>query len=225
MTTSRSAWSWRPRAIPAPTPKGSEIKGLDAAASDPDVEIFHAGTKRDGGRILADGGRVLGVTARGATSARRGAAPTRRSTRSTGRTASAAATSAGAPWRVRRSNGRAELAFASDNVVSLRVARGDESVTTQLLFHPGTRARRQRAGALLSARTAKRSRASRSSDTTPCGASCGPTTKSRELSLPVFDGGVRPDLEVAFWRADRLDRRHERAEPGRTRRNDTPTKP
>jgi phosphoribosylamine--glycine ligase len=43
---------------------GSEIKGLDAAASDPDVQIFHAGTRRDGARILADGGRVLGVTAR-----------------------------------------------------------------------------------------------------------------------------------------------------------------
>ena len=45
--------------------KGTEIKGLDAAASDPDVQIFHAGTKRDGSRILADGGRVLGVTAKG----------------------------------------------------------------------------------------------------------------------------------------------------------------
>jgi phosphoribosylamine--glycine ligase len=43
--------------------RGSEISGLDAAASDPDVKIFHAGTKRDGGRVLADGGRVLGVTA------------------------------------------------------------------------------------------------------------------------------------------------------------------
>ena len=29
------------------------------------MQIFHAGTKRDGARILADGGRVLGVTARG----------------------------------------------------------------------------------------------------------------------------------------------------------------
>jgi len=30
------------------------------------VKIFHAGTKREGGRLIADGGRVLGVTARGA---------------------------------------------------------------------------------------------------------------------------------------------------------------
>jgi phosphoribosylamine--glycine ligase len=29
------------------------------------VKIFHAGTKRDGARLLADGGRVLGVTALG----------------------------------------------------------------------------------------------------------------------------------------------------------------
>jgi phosphoribosylamine--glycine ligase len=29
------------------------------------VEIFHAGTRRDGDRLLAQGGRVLNVTARG----------------------------------------------------------------------------------------------------------------------------------------------------------------
>jgi phosphoribosylamine--glycine ligase len=28
--------------------------------------VFHAGTKRDGQRLLTSGGRVLGVTARGA---------------------------------------------------------------------------------------------------------------------------------------------------------------
>jgi phosphoribosylamine--glycine ligase len=53
------------KGYPGAYARGSEIKGLDAAASDPDVEIFHAGTKSEGGRILADGGRVLGVTARG----------------------------------------------------------------------------------------------------------------------------------------------------------------
>jgi phosphoribosylamine--glycine ligase len=45
--------------------RGSEIRGLEAAASEPEVKIFHAGTKRDGERLLADGGRVLGVTALG----------------------------------------------------------------------------------------------------------------------------------------------------------------
>ena len=45
--------------------RGTEIRGLDAAGSDAEVKIFHAGTKRDGDRILADGGRVLGVTALG----------------------------------------------------------------------------------------------------------------------------------------------------------------
>jgi phosphoribosylamine---glycine ligase len=54
------------RGYPGAYAKGSEIKGLEAAAADPAVEIFHAGTRRDGNRILADGGRVLGVTARGA---------------------------------------------------------------------------------------------------------------------------------------------------------------
>jgi phosphoribosylamine--glycine ligase len=45
--------------------RGSEIRGLDAASGDPDVKIFHAGTRREGDRIIADGGRVLGVTATG----------------------------------------------------------------------------------------------------------------------------------------------------------------
>ena len=47
--------------------KGSTIEGLDAAAQIEDVEIFHAGTKADGRRIVANGGRVLNVSARGKT--------------------------------------------------------------------------------------------------------------------------------------------------------------
>jgi len=46
--------------------RGGEIRGLDRAAADPEVKIFHAGTKRDGERLIANGGRVLGITARGA---------------------------------------------------------------------------------------------------------------------------------------------------------------
>ncbi len=42
---------------------GSEIRGLDRADAMAGVTVFHAGTKRDGTRILAHGGRVLGVTA------------------------------------------------------------------------------------------------------------------------------------------------------------------
>ena len=53
------------KGYPGAYEKGSEIKGLTDAAADPEVEIFHAGTKREGDRILANGGRVLGVTARG----------------------------------------------------------------------------------------------------------------------------------------------------------------
>jgi phosphoribosylamine--glycine ligase len=45
--------------------RGSEIRGLAAAANDPKVKIFHAGTRSDGTRLIADGGRVLGVTALG----------------------------------------------------------------------------------------------------------------------------------------------------------------
>jgi phosphoribosylamine--glycine ligase len=50
--------------------KGTEIRGLEAleAEEDPDGPVvFHAGTAREGGRVLAVGGRVLGVTALGAT--------------------------------------------------------------------------------------------------------------------------------------------------------------
>ena len=51
---------------PGEPQRGSEIRGLDAATSDPQVKIFHAGTRRDNRRLIADGGRVLGVTALGA---------------------------------------------------------------------------------------------------------------------------------------------------------------
>ncbi|MCB1483480.1 MAG: phosphoribosylamine--glycine ligase [Hyphomicrobiaceae bacterium] len=50
---------------PGTPEKGTEIKGLAQAARVDGVQIFHAGTKSDGGRILANGGRVLNVTARG----------------------------------------------------------------------------------------------------------------------------------------------------------------
>jgi len=45
--------------------KGTVIEGLDAAAQVDGVEIFHAGTKADGNRILSNGGRVLNLCARG----------------------------------------------------------------------------------------------------------------------------------------------------------------
>jgi phosphoribosylamine--glycine ligase len=55
------------RGYPGGYPRGSEIRGLDAAGALPGVEVFHAGTRRADGRIVADGGRVLGVTALGKT--------------------------------------------------------------------------------------------------------------------------------------------------------------
>jgi phosphoribosylamine---glycine ligase len=47
--------------------KGSVIEGLDDAAGVEGVEIFHAGTKADGEKILANGGRVLNICATGKT--------------------------------------------------------------------------------------------------------------------------------------------------------------
>jgi phosphoribosylamine--glycine ligase len=63
---------WRPepcvtvvlatQGYPGPVVKGSEIRGVDAV-EDADLVVFHAGTRREGGRLLANGGRVLDVTA------------------------------------------------------------------------------------------------------------------------------------------------------------------
>lgn len=47
--------------------KGHVIHGLEEAARLPGVQVFHAGTERRDGRIVAVGGRVLNVTATGKT--------------------------------------------------------------------------------------------------------------------------------------------------------------
>jgi len=47
--------------------RGTVIEGLDEAATVEGVQIFHAGTKAEGGRILANGGRVLNISATGKT--------------------------------------------------------------------------------------------------------------------------------------------------------------
>ena len=54
------------RGYPGAYETGSVIRGLDGIDG-PDVAVFHAGTARRGGEIVANGGRVLNVTARGAT--------------------------------------------------------------------------------------------------------------------------------------------------------------
>jgi phosphoribosylamine--glycine ligase len=66
---------WRPdvaltvvmatKGYPGSYSKGSVIEGLDAAADADGIEIFHAGTLADDGRIVAHGGRVLNVSAVG----------------------------------------------------------------------------------------------------------------------------------------------------------------
>ncbi|MGA2492070.1 MAG: phosphoribosylamine--glycine ligase [Roseiarcus sp.] len=53
------------RGYPGVPQKGTPIRGLEAAARAPGVSILHAGTRRDGGELVADGGRVLAVTALG----------------------------------------------------------------------------------------------------------------------------------------------------------------
>lgn len=74
-TLDRSALEWHDGATmcvvlaaggyPGAYEKGRLISGLDAAAQDPAVTVFHAGTDRTADGIVTAGGRVLGVTALG----------------------------------------------------------------------------------------------------------------------------------------------------------------
>ena len=53
------------KGYPGAYEKGHPISGLEEAARLPGVQIFHAGTEKRDGRIVAVGGRVLNVTATG----------------------------------------------------------------------------------------------------------------------------------------------------------------
>ena len=55
------------KGYPGAYEKGSEIRGLEALPEDSRNMVFHAGTARAEGRLVAAGGRVLNVTARGET--------------------------------------------------------------------------------------------------------------------------------------------------------------
>ncbi|MDB5538191.1 MAG: purD [Devosia sp.] len=53
------------KGYPGPYANGSEIRGAEGLDNS-DLQVFHAGTRREGARLLAHGGRVLNVTALGA---------------------------------------------------------------------------------------------------------------------------------------------------------------
>lgn len=55
------------KGYPGAYDKGTEIKGVETANARDGVVVFHAGTKRADGKLLANGGRVLSVTAQGET--------------------------------------------------------------------------------------------------------------------------------------------------------------
>jgi phosphoribosylamine--glycine ligase len=55
------------KGYPGAYARGTVIEGLDTAGAVEGVEIFHAGTKAEDGKILANGGRVLNVSAIGKT--------------------------------------------------------------------------------------------------------------------------------------------------------------
>jgi phosphoribosylamine--glycine ligase len=52
---------------PAGFVTGKPISGLNEASRLPSIEVFHAGTTRDGDHLVTSGGRVLVVTATGST--------------------------------------------------------------------------------------------------------------------------------------------------------------
>ncbi len=58
---------WLQGGSPGAYEKGSIIAGLDALPQDSMNMVFHAGTAKRDGLIVANGGRVLNVTARGDT--------------------------------------------------------------------------------------------------------------------------------------------------------------
>lgn len=70
LKNARSEWSSKSAACvviasggyPGKYEKGKEIEGLDKIKEKEDVFVFHAGTKRENGKLLTSGGRVLGVT-------------------------------------------------------------------------------------------------------------------------------------------------------------------
>lgn len=78
-TLSRVPLVWKPEAAvtvvlcsegyPGSYPKGRPIRGIEEAEAMEGVTVFHAGTRREDGRLLTSGGRVLNVTALGATAA------------------------------------------------------------------------------------------------------------------------------------------------------------
>jgi phosphoribosylamine---glycine ligase len=55
------------KGYPAAYQSGSEIRDIDRANEIEGVTVFHAGTRREGDRLVAAGGRVLNVTATGST--------------------------------------------------------------------------------------------------------------------------------------------------------------
>ena len=53
------------KGYPGTYEKGKVISGVEEAAKEKDIVIFHAGTKLDNGKFVTNGGRVLGVSATG----------------------------------------------------------------------------------------------------------------------------------------------------------------
>jgi phosphoribosylamine--glycine ligase len=50
---------------PSPVRTGDVVEGLDEVAADPNVVVFHAGTRADGDAVVTSGGRVVMVAATG----------------------------------------------------------------------------------------------------------------------------------------------------------------
>ena len=111
---------------------GSEIRGLEALAGDPDLLLFHAGTRarpRPPARRRRAGPER--DRPRRHPGRRPATAPMPRSTGSTGRKASAAATSAGARWRVSSARRHSRPHCGRRSAVSYPRRRGNALIGRQ----------------------------------------------------------------------------------------------
>ena len=55
------------RGYPESSSKGDEISGIEIFKKEKDIYIFHAGTKKDNGKLYTNGGRVLNIVSKGRT--------------------------------------------------------------------------------------------------------------------------------------------------------------
>ena len=128
------------RAIPGSYAKGSVIEGLDEAAAVEGVEIFHAGTKAEGGRIARQWrtrAQRLGARQDRTRGARR--ERTKPFPAFAGRRVSAGTTSAGARWSAKNKEDQQAGAGLISDIARKREIGGNMSASDRQSTFSGTK--------------------------------------------------------------------------------------